>query len=258
MTHSHEGLHVKDLHIEFGGITALKNLDFHMEQGEILAIIGPNGAGKTTVFNLISRFYEPTGGAIAFNGINLLEKPAHEMARCGVSRTFQNIELFDRSTVLDNLITAQYSLSKTNLLAEIFFTRRARRQEIDFRKNAEDIIDFLELSHFRYETVGSLPYGARKMVEIARALTYKPELLLLDEPSSGLNQEETDDLSHWIDDIRSELGVTILLIEHNMTLVGQVADRVIVLVEGEKIAEGQLEEIRKDERVISSYLGTDG
>ena len=241
--------------MSFGGITAINNLNLRIKKGEVLAIIGPNGAGKTTIFNVISRFYTPQQGSIKFENKELLEVSASSLAPMGISRTFQNIELFNQTTVLQNLLIAQYAQKTTSFFSEIFFLPSARRQEISFRKTAESIIDFLELSHYRYHQVASLPYGVKKMVEIARALCLRPKLILLDEPSSGFNQEETDDLSHWIDDIREELGITVLLIEHNMKLVEQVADRVAVLAEGKLLDLGSLEKVRSNPKVISAYLG---
>lgn len=240
----------------FGGVTAVKEVSFSVNAGEIFSIMGPNGAGKTTVLNLVSRFYDVDEGTIQFVSEDITHAPPHEIARKGIARTFQNIELFERETVLQNLLIAQYIHRKTNIFSDLLFLPRVRRQEAQSRRFLEDIIDLLHLQRYREQQIHSLPFGVRKLVELARALCLKPKLLLLDEPSSGLNPEETEDLSFWIEDINKELGVTILMVEHDMNLIGQVSNRVLVLASGQLIALGTPVEVKDHPDVISAYLGT--
>ena len=210
-------LSARNLSVRFGGVLAVNNVSFDVHEGEVFTLIGPNGAGKTTVFNLISRIYEPTAGEIDYQGKKLTDQPAHAIAGLGIARTFQNIELFEHATVLHNL---------------------------------------LHLQHYRDSMVAGLPYGVRKVVELARALCTEPRLLLLDEPSSGLNVEETDDMAFWIQDIQQELGITVLMVEHDMSLVSKVSDRVLAMNQGEVLAMGTPREVQTDPAVIEAYLGT--
>src|SRR6185295_1159243 len=225
-------------------------------RGEVFTLIGPNGAGKTTVFNLISRIYVPTTGEIEFEGRKLSEVAPHDVARLGIARTFQNIELFEHATVLQNLLIGRHTHRQTSLWSDVFFTARARRAEIEAREKVEQVIDLLDLQHHRESLVAGLPYGVRKVVELARALCTEPKLLLLDEPSSGLNVEETDDMAFWIQDIQHELGITVLMVEHDMTLVSKVSDRVLAMNQGEVLAMGTPHEVQSHPGVIEAYLGT--
>ena len=246
---------VEELAIAFGGIRAVDGVSFAVESGEVLTIIGPNGAGKTTVFNLISRIYDPDSGRITFAGRDITRTPAHRIAGLGIARTFQNIELFDNASVLANLLLGRHPHSRTGLLANLLFLPSVRRAEREHRRKVEDVIDFLDLQRYRDALVGGLPYGVRKVVELGRALASEPRLLLLDEPSSGLNAEETGDMAFWIADIRRELGITVLMIEHDMSLVGRVSDRVLALNDGRVIAAGTPAEVQRHPEVIKAYLG---
>lgn len=249
-------LETKGISVSFGGVHAIQDLSFQVEEGEIFSIMGPNGAGKTTVFNLISRFYDVDEGRISFEGEDITNVPPHAIARRGIARTFQNVELFDHETVLKNLLIAQHIHRKTSVLTEFLFTPKVRNQEITFRKKAEDVIDLLHLQNYREKTVDSLPFGIRKIVEIGRALCMDPKLLLLDEPSSGLNPEESEDLSFWIEDINEDLGITILMVEHDMNLIGQVSNRVLAMADGRQLTIGKPEEVRVHPDVVDAYLGT--
>ena len=221
----------------------------------MFSIIGPNGAGKTTLFNLVSRFYDADAGTMTFAGDDMTRTPAHHVAELGIARTFQNTELFDRETVLDNLLVGRHVHRRTNLLSELLFLPSVRRQEIAFREKVEDVIDLLDLQSYRHQTVGNLPYGARKMVEIGRALCTEPKLLLLDEPSSGLNPEETEDLAFWIEDIVADHGVTVAMVEHDMNLVAAVSNRVLAMSDGSVLATGEPAEIQQHPDVLRAYLG---
>ena len=245
----------EDLSISFGGVKAVRDVSFEISVGEVFSIIGPNGAGKTTVFNLISRFYDADTGRMTFAGEDMTEVPAHRIAELGIARTFQNTELFDRETVLDNLLVGRHVHRRTGLASDILFLPKVRRQEVDFRRKVEDIIDLLDLQQHREAPVGSLPFGARKMVEIGRALCTEPKLLLLDEPSSGLNPEETEDLSFWIEDIVEDLGITVAMVEHDMNLVATVSNRVLAMADGAVIAVGEATEIQSHPEVLRAYLG---
>jgi branched-chain amino acid transport system ATP-binding protein len=248
-------LTVSDLSLHFGGVKAVDGVSFSVKKGEVKAIIGPNGAGKTSVFNMISRLYSPTSGDVSFEGKSLLNTPNHGIARLGIARTFQNLELFDHASVLENILLGRFIHRKTNLLQNMFFTPQVRKAELADRAVVERIIEFLEIEAIRESTVASLPYGRRKVVELARALALEPSLLLLDEPSSGLNNEETEDLSYWIEDIRKEFGTTILMIEHDMSLVSAVADDIIVLDGGKVLAQGSFKDVTQNPEVIKAYLG---
>lgn len=245
-----------DISVSFGGVHAVQGLSFNVKEGEIFSIMGPNGAGKTTVFNAISRFYDLDTGKILFEDEDISKIAPHIVARKGIARTFQNVELFDRETVLQNLLIAQHTRRKTMLLSEVLFLPKVRQQEIDFRQKAEDIIDLLHLQRYRDQTVDSLPFGIRKIVEVGRALCLDPKLLLLDEPSSGLNPEESEDLSFWITDINEDLGITIMMVEHDMNLIGQVSDRVLAMADGKHLVTGSPSKVSSHADVIDAYLGS--
>ncbi|MFC3674395.1 ABC transporter ATP-binding protein [Ferrovibrio xuzhouensis] len=243
------------LAISFGGIRAVDGVSFDVARGEVFTIIGPNGAGKTTVFNLISRIYDPTEGRLLFDGADITALAPHKIAGLGIARTFQNIELFEHATVLHNLLLGRHARRGGNLLADMLFLPSVRRMELAHREKVEHVIDFLDLQHYRDTLIVNLPYGARKVVELARALCSEPKLLLLDEPSSGLNTEETEDMAFWIQDIRSELGITVLMVEHDMSLVSEVSDRVLALNYGRVLAQGTPQEVQQHPEVIRAYLG---
>jgi branched-chain amino acid transport system ATP-binding protein len=249
-------LSARGLSVRFGGLLAVNNVSFDVRQGEVFTLIGPNGAGKTTVFNLISRIYTPTSGALEFGGRPLLACAPHEIASLGIARTFQNIELFENASVLHNLLIGRHTHRRTGLWSEVFFTARARAAELQAREAVERVIELLDLQHHRESLVHGLPYGVRKVVELARALCTEPKLILLDEPSSGLNVEETDDMAFWIEDIRHELGITVLMVEHDMTLVSRVSDRVLAMNQGEMLAIGTPAEVQANPAVIEAYLGS--
>ena len=249
-------LSARDLSVRFGGVLAVNKVSFDVRRGEVFTLIGPNGAGKTTVFNLISRIYTPTSGEIAFDGQSLTALPPHRIAALGIARTFQNIELFENATVLHNLLIGRHTHRSTGLWSEIFFTGKTRAAEIDAREKAEQVIELLDLQHHRDSMVAGLPYGVRKVVELARALCTDPKLRLLDEPSSGLNVEETDDMAYWIQDIQQELGISVLMVEHDMSLVSKVSDRVLAMNMGEVLAMGTPAEVQSHPGVIEAYLGS--
>ena len=249
-------LSVRGLSVQFGGVRAVSDVSFDVQRGEVFTLIGPNGAGKTTVFNLISRIYRPTAGDIAFEGRSLSDLAPHDIASLGIARTFQNIELFENATVLQNLLIGRHRHSSVSLWQCGLFTGRVRAAEIAARRKVEEVIDLLDLQHHRESVVAGLPYGVRKVVELARALCSEPKLLLLDEPSSGLNPEETDDMVFWIEDIKNELGVTVLMVEHDMSLVSKVSDRVLAMNQGEVLALGTPSEVQSHAGVIEAYLGT--
>jgi branched-chain amino acid transport system ATP-binding protein len=249
-------LSARNLSVRFGGVLAVNNVSFDVRRGEVFTLIGPNGAGKTTVFNLISRIYAPTTGSIEYEGKLLTAQPPHRIASLGIARTFQNIELFEHATVLQNMLIGRHTHRQTGVWSDIFFTPKARRAEIEAREKAEKVIDFLDLQHHRDSMVAGLPYGVRKVVELARALCTEPRLLLLDEPSSGLNVEETEDMAFWIQDIQHELGITVLMVEHDMTLVSKVSDRVLAMNQGEVLATGTPREVQNHPGVIEAYLGS--
>ena len=246
---------VKNITVAFGGVKALNDVSFGVDKGEIFTIIGPNGAGKSTLFNVISRIYEPSKGEIYFENQNISKTKPHNISKLGIARTFQNLELFENATVLQNLLLGRHIYKKTNILSEVFFTPSAHKQEHEYRLKVEEVIDFLDLQHYRDTLINGLPYGVRKNVELARALCTDPKLLLLDEPSSGLTNEETIDLGFWIKDIQSLLGITIIMIEHDMSFVNKVSDRILALNYGKILASGLPEEIKNNVDVKQAYMG---
>jgi branched-chain amino acid transport system ATP-binding protein len=246
---------VENLSLHFGGLRAIGDLNFAVEQGEVFAIIGPNGAGKTSVFNVITRVLRPNTGRVLFKDLDLTRVPRHRIVRHGIARTFQNIELFEGESVTQNLLLGRHRFSQGNFVAQICRLPDACRAEEESRRRVEDIIDLLDLAPYRHVPVSALPYGVRKVVEIARALATEPELLLLDEPASGLNPEETRDLSFWLEDIKRDLGITIIMVEHDMSLVSTTADRVLCMNMGQKLALGTPSEVQSHPDVIAAYLG---
>ena len=244
-----------NLSVSFGGIRAVDGVSFDVEKGEVFTIIGPNGAGKTTIFNLMSRIYNPTAGRLMFDGADITTVPPHKIAALGIARTFQNIELFEHATLLQNLLLARHAHKKSGFFSELLFLPSVRRMEIEHRAAVERVIDFLDLQQYRDSLIVNLPYGVRKVTELARALCTNPKLLLLDEPSSGLNVEETEDMAFWIQDIKNLLGITVLMVEHDMTLVSAVSDRVLALNYGKPLAIGTPREVQNHPDVARAYLG---
>lgn len=249
-------LSVRELSVSFGGVKAVSNVSFDVRKGEIFTLIGPNGAGKTTLFNLISRIYQPTSGEVRFADTLLTSVPAHQVAGHGIARTFQNIELFEQATVLQNLLIGGHTHYGAGFLSQILFTKKAMQAEVAARYKAEEVIHLLGIHRYRHSLVEGLPYGIRKIVELARALCSSPKLLLLDEPSSGLNSGETSVMASWILEIRENFDVTVLMVEHDMGLVSRVSDRVLALSQGEMLAQGTVAEVKCDPRVVEAYLGT--
>ena len=249
-------LEVRDLFLRFGGVNVLSDVSTGVREGEIFAIIGPNGAGKTCLLNCINRFYHPAKGRIYFQGKEISRLKPFDIPKLGIARTFQNVELFRGMTVLDNIKLGRHVHLDTGLVSAGIYFGKARQTELALRKEIEEkIIDLLEIEHIRKKKVGTLPYGLQKRVELARALAMKPKVLLLDEPVTGMNLEETEDITRFILDVHDEWGVTIILIEHDMGVVMDISDRVCVLDFGVKIAEGPPQEIRHNELVIKAYLG---
>ncbi|MDY7038814.1 MAG: ABC transporter ATP-binding protein [Thermodesulfobacteriota bacterium] len=248
-------LEIKKLTLRFGGIVALNQVDISVKRGQIHAIIGPNGAGKTSLFNVISGVYRPTKGEIFFKGEDIIRKKPFQIGEMGIARTFQNIELFGNMNVIDNLLVGRHYLVNTGIFSGCFFYGKALREEIYNRQKVEEVIDFLEIENYRKSIVSSLPYGIQKRVELGRALAMEPKLLLLDEPMTGMNVEETEDIARFILDIKDELEVTIIMVEHDMAVVMDIADRISVLNFGLKIGEGAPEEIQANPKVIDAYLG---
>ncbi len=248
-------LNVEHLALHFGGLKAIDDLTFAVETGEIFAIIGPNGAGKTSVFNVITRIFAASAGHITFDGQDITGLPRQAIAGMRIARTFQNIELFEKATVLDNLLLGRYRFARGGFFSQMLRLPLVSAAERRDRDAVETIIDVLELSPYRTVPVSELPYGVRKIVEIGRALATDPRLILLDEPASGLNPEETRDLSFWIEDIRADLGVTVMMVEHDMSLVADVADRVLCMNLGRALATGTAAEVQSHPDVVAAYLG---
>jgi branched-chain amino acid transport system ATP-binding protein len=249
---------VENVSLAFGGVQALYNVSTQLLPGEIFAIIGPNGAGKTCLLNCISRFYTPQEGEIRFKGKGITQVPTHNIAKLGIARTFQNIELFKGMTVLDNIKLGRHVFLKSGILSDMLYWGRTQREELKLRQEIEEkIIDLLEIQTIRKQVVGTLPYGLQKRVELARALAMQPEVLLLDEPMAGMNLEETEDMARFIINVNTMWDVSIILVEHDMGVVMDISDRVCVLEFGQKIAEGSPQEIQENPQVIRAYLGED-
>ena len=245
----------KNVTLKFGGITALNSVSFEVNPGELYAIIGPNGAGKTSIFNCISAIYRPTEGDVTYGSTSIQELRPDQVANLGIARTFQNIELFENMTVLDNILFGAHRQLDYGAISSLFYTKKVRNYEREAREIAEDIIDFLEIEQYRYSYILSLPYGVQKRVELGRALAMNPDIVLLDEPAAGMNSEETEDIARFIIDLHEERKKTIILVDHDMNMVMDIAQRVMVLNFGEKLAEGSPKEIVSNEKVIEAYLG---
>ena len=245
----------KDVSLNFGGIQALSNVSFSIDEGSLFAIIGPNGAGKTSLFNCISGIYKPTSGLVEYKGETIEEMRPDEIANMGVARTFQNIELFENMTVLDNTLIGAHRHIDYGSVAGILFGPSVRKKELEARRIAEDIIDFLEIEEYRFSYILSLPYGVQKRVELARALAMKPEIILLDEPAAGMNNEETEDIARFILDIHEELKITTVLVDHDMNMVMDIAEYVVVMDFGQKLFEGPPKDATSNKQVIEAYLG---
>ena len=248
-------LDVENVSLSFGGVKALENVSFNVRQKEIRAIIGPNGAGKSSMLNVINGFYHPQDGAITYKGQTRKQMRTHDAAAQGIARTFQNIALFKGMTTLDNIMTGRNLKMRVNLFLQALHIGPARREEMEHRAYVEKVIDFLEIQAIRKTPVGRLPYGLQKRVELGRALAAEPDLLLLDEPMAGMNAEEKEDMCRFILDVNGEFGTTIVLIEHDMGVVMDISDRVVVLDYGRKIADGSPDEVRANKEVIDAYLG---
>ncbi len=250
-------LEVENITLRFGGVTAINDVSFNVEDHELFAIIGPNGAGKTSIFNTISQVYRPQEGDIRFEGSSIMGTRPDHVAEMGIARTFQNIELFPQMTVIDNLLTGRHIRMKGSVLGGAVWWGKAKREEMENRRKVEDIIDFLEIEQWRKYPVALLPYGIQKRVELGRALAMDPKILLLDEPVAGMNLEETEDMARFILDIKRELDIAMIMVEHDMGLVMDIADRVMVLDFGQRIALGTPDEVQKNPDVIAAYLGSE-
>ena len=248
-------LDVRNISLSFGGLKAIAGVSFSIRKGEILGIIGPNGAGKTSMLNVINGVYHPQEGEITYRGVTRKQMQSHQAARQGIARTFQNIALFRGMSTLDNMMAGRNTMMTKNFLLQALYIGPAKREEIEHRRRVEEIIDFLEIQDIRRTPVGRLPYGLQKRVELGRALAAEPVLLLLDEPMAGMNLEEKEDMSRFILDTNEEFGTTIALIEHDMGVVMDICERIVVLDHGAKIGEGSPDVVRKNEEVIDAYLG---
>ena len=248
-------LSVENVSLAFGGVKAITEVSFDVREHEVRAIIGPNGAGKSSMLNVINGVYHPQQGSITFKGLTRSDVDSHEAAKQGIARTFQNIALFKGMTVLDNIMTGRNLKMRCNFLQQALWIGPARREEMEHRRQVEEVIDFLEIQHIRKTPVGRLPYGLQKRVELARALAAEPEMLLLDEPMAGMNVEEKQDMCRFVLDVNDHFGTTIVLIEHDMGVVMDISDRVVVLEYGRKIADGTPDEVRGNQTVIDAYLG---
>ncbi|PZP93001.1 MAG: ABC transporter ATP-binding protein [Variovorax paradoxus] len=248
-------LQVEGLSKRFGGVEAVAGVSFHVQRGEIYSLIGPNGAGKTTTFNMISSVVRPSSGTVHFDGRDITGTASHRMSAIGIGRTFQNLAVFKHATVVQNLLVGRHCHMRSNVFDAAWFFGRARREELEHRRKVEEIIDFLEIEDIRDMPVGMLSYGMQKRVELGRALATEPKLLLLDEMVSGMNTEETEDIARFVLDIRDELGITVLMVEHDMGIVMDISDRICVLNFGRKIGEGTPAEISANPEVVAAYLG---
>ena len=258
MSESSPILEARNLSLRFGGIAALVDVDFQVTPGELFSIIGPNGAGKTSLLNIVSGRYKPTEGDVLYKGKSIAGLTPNHRADLGIGRTFQNLALFSHMTVLDNIMVGRHHLLKNNFLTgSIYWLFGAQKEELEHRREIEEIIDFLEIQHIRHAIAGTLPYGLRKRVELARAIALKPDLILLDEPMAGMNLEEKEDMARYVIDLNEEWGMTVVMIEHDMSVVMDISHRVMVLDFGSKIAEGVPDEVMENELVKRAYLGED-